>query len=360
MRYRRPRSIRGLTTFALLAALVLAARPAAAAAEERRSFDTNELTIRNLIGAVKVSGTSGSKFEVTIRVQGKDSTTPGVDIDASSNELTIKFPEASKYVYPALGPGSRTTFGPDEDDRGWLAALLGAGRVTVVGSGSGVEIWADLDVKVPHGAILHVHHGVGELTAENAKGEIDLHVRSGHVQAERMSGELNIDTGSGHVEVSDIDGKLVVDTGSGHVSASDVHGPSINIDTGSGHVELDDAETDHLRIDTGSGHVRARKVSADDADIDTGSGGVTLELTRMGSGTFKIDTGSGGIDLLVPRGASMAVEAETGSGGVDVDLGDDIDIERMERDEAKFRLGSGAARVVMSTGSGGIDVRYSK
>jgi hypothetical protein len=344
---------------ALLVAFALAALPVAADATEQRSFDTNELTIRNLIGAVKVSGGSGSKFEVTIRVQGKDSTTPGVDIDTSSNQLTIKFPEASKYVYPALGSGSRTTFGPDGDDQGWLAALLGRGRVTVVGSGSGVEIWADLDVKVPHGATLHLQHGVGEVDAENAKGQINLSVRSGHVEATHVSGGLSVDTGSGHVEVSDIDGKLSIDTGSGHVTASDVHSPSIHIDTGSGHVELDGAETDHLRIDTGSGHIRARKVSADDADIDTGSGGVTLEMTRMGTGTFKIDTGSGGIDLLVPHNASMNVDAETGSGGVDVDLGDDIDVEHMERDEARFRLGSGAARVILSTGSGGLNIRYS-
>jgi len=100
-------------------------------------------------------------------------------------------------------------------------------------------------------------------------------------------------------------------------------------------------------------------VSADAADIDTGSGGVTLELTRMGSGTFKIDTGSGGIDLSVPHGVSMSVDAETGSGGVAVNLDDDIEVVRMERDEAEFRLGSGGARVTMSTGSGGIQIRYS-
>jgi len=359
MSHRPARFAHGLFALALFSAFVLAALPAAADAEEHRSFDSKELTIRNLIGAVKVSGHAGSKFEVTIRVQGKDSTTPGVDIDAGSSELTIKFPEASKYVYPALGPGSRSTFGPDGDDGGWLSALLGTGRVTVVGNGSGVEIWADLDVKVPQGATLHVHQGVGAIEATNAKGEIDLHVRSGHVEARQVTGELSIDTGSGHVSVSDVDGKLLVDTGSGHVEVSDVRGPSVSIDTGSGHVEIEDTETDRLLVDTGSGHVKARRVSADAADIDTGSGGVTLELARMGSGAFKIDTGSGGIDLSVPRGASMAVDAETGSGGVDVDLGDDIEVVRMERDEAEFRLGSGAARVTMSTGSGGIQIRYS-
>jgi len=359
MSHRRSRSARGFAAFALPALLFLGTLAAFADAEERRTFDSRELTIRSLIGEVKVSGHSGSQFEVTIHVQGKDSTTPGVAIEAGASDLTIRFPEASKYVYPPLGSGSRSTFGPDADDRGWLAALLGRGQITVVGSGSGVEIWADLDVKVPPGATLHVHQGVGAIAAANAKGTLDLRVRSGHVDARKVSGDLSIDTGSGHVRVADVDGGLVVDTGSGHVEVSGVRGPSVSIDTGSGHVEIEDTTSDRLLVDTGSGHVKARRVSADSADIDTGSGGVTLELSHMGSGRFKIDTGSGGIALSVPRDASMAVDAETGSGGVDIDLGDDIEIVRMERDDAEFRVGSGAARVTLSTGSGGIQVRYS-
>ncbi len=358
MRDRCSRAARALAALAVPSLLFLGTLSAFADAEERRTFDSKELTIRNLIGEVKVSGHSGSGFEVTIRVRGKDSTTPGVDIDAGASELAIRFPEASKYVYPALGAGSRTTFGPDEDDRGWLAALFGKGQVTVVGSGSGVEIWADLDVRVPQGGTLHLHHGVGEVAAASVKGTLDLHVRSGHVDAKKVSGDLSIDTGSGHVSVADIDGDLLIDTGSGHVDVSDARGPSARIDTGSGHVEIEETTVDRLVVDTGSGHVTARHVSADSADIDTGSGGVTLELSHMGAGKFKIDTGSGGIALVVPRDASMAVDAETGSGGIDVDLGDDIDVTRMERDEAEFRVGSGSARVTLSTGSGGIRIRY--
>jgi hypothetical protein len=358
MSHRRSVSVRFLVALSVVSALVLAAGSAMADVVERRSFDSSELTVRNLIGAVDVTGHSGSEFEVTIRVQGKDSTTPGVEIQTGPNELTIQFPEASKYIYPALGSGSRSTFGPDGDDRGWLASLLGTGRVTVAGSGSGVEIWADLQIKVPQGGTLHLHHGVGEVEAANTEGNLDLHVRSGHASARRVTGELSIDTGSGHVTVEEIDGALVVDTGSGHVEVRDVKGPSVSIDTGSGHVQIDDAETERLVVDTGSGHVKARQVSTDSADIDTGSGGVTLELTRMGTGRFKVDTGSGGIDLLVPHGASMDVDAETGSGGVDVNLDDEIVIEHMERDEARFRLGSGATNVTMSTGSGGIRIRY--
>jgi hypothetical protein len=358
MRDRRSPRLRALTLAAVPILLGLGSPSTLADVEEKRTFDSKELTIRNLIGEVRVSGHSGSAFEVAIHVQGRDSTTPGVDIEAGASDLTIRFPEADRYVYPALGAGSRTTFGRDEDDRDWLSTLLGKGQVTVAGRGSGVEIWADLDVRVPHGGTLRLLHGVGEVDAANAKGTLDLQLRSGHVEARQVTGDLRVDTGSGHVRVADVDGALAVDTGSGHVEVAGARGPSVHIDTGSGHVEIEDATADRLHIDTGSGHVTARNVSAETAEIDTGSGGVTLELSHMGSGTFKIDTGSGGIALSVPRDASMSVDAETGSGGVAVDLDDDIDVERMERDEARFRLGAGEARVNLSTGSGGIRIRY--
>jgi DUF4097 and DUF4098 domain-containing protein YvlB len=101
--------------------------------------------------------------------------------------------------------------------------------------------------------------------------------------------------------------------------------------------------------------VAARAVGVDEADIDTGSGAVTLELDRMGAGTFRIDTGSGSITLRVPPDASAEVDAETGSGGIDLDVGE-VQVRRMERDEASFVIGDGRAQVSLDTGSGRIRV----
>jgi hypothetical protein len=53
----------------------------------------------------------------------------------------------------------------------------------------------------------------------------------------------------------------------------------------------------------------------------------------------------------------MRLEANTGSGGVEIDL-DAAVIERRDRDEAVVTVGSGTARVVLDTGSGGIHVGY--
>jgi hypothetical protein len=333
--------------------------------EERRSFESEKLTINNLIGEITVTGHSGSAFEVLIRIQGRDaSDAAGLEIlsnDGARGQLTVKFPNADRFVYPRLGSGSRTTFSPNRGEDGWLGEIFGGlfgKKIKVSGSGSGLEIWADVEVKVPRGGSLRVRHGVGQIEADEVSGNLALEIRSGHVRATRVEGDLLADTGSGHVEVADIVGRLNVDTGSGHVEAARVRGPEMQIDTGSGHVTIDGADSPRLVVDTGSGHVEASGLSTDSAHIDTGSGRVRLQLDRMGGGEYLVDTGSGRIVLQIPRDASLDVRAETGSGDIDLDLEGGVELRRKQRDEVEFRIGGGDARVRLDTGSGGIRIVY--
>jgi hypothetical protein len=343
--------------------LLLSAAPASAGFDEHRTFSSSELEVANVIGAVNVTGHAGADFEVFVRVQGKDGTRDQVRVEASPGgkaTLTVVFPAAKRFVYPELGAGSRSTFSMRSADREWLHATFG-GRgpeeITVAGSGSGLEVWADVEVRVPAGKRLVVRHGVGQLHATAVRGDLDLRTRSGAADARSIRGTLSIDTGSGHVEVGEIEGNLTIDTGSGHVTASDVRGDAIAIDTGSGHVDLARVQGKAINVDTGSGHVEADELAADEMKIDTGSGGIDVELDRMGGGAFRFDTGSGGIRLAIPREASASIEADTGSGGIDIAL-EGATVDRRDRDSARAKLGSGTAQIKLDTGSGGIRVRY--
>ena len=344
-----------------LAVLALIATPAlAGTVKEQRSFNSESLTVRNLIGEITVEGHSGSDFEVDITIQGKDATSGLISIDDSDDQLDLKFPSKAKFVYPRLGKGSRTKFSVKDGDNDWLGALLSfgrdSGRIEVSGTGPGVEVWADLKIRVPAGKTLTVKHGVGTIDIQDVGGEGRFSTRSGAINASGLRGTMMLDTGSGHVVVKDVEGELSIDTGSGHVEGSQLSGDRISIDTGSGHVELDEVDARRLSVDTGSGRVTASRISADSAVIDTGSGGVELALDRMGDGDFRIDTGSGGIRLRLPEGVNADVHAETGSGGIDVDLGDAVTMKRMKRDEASFTIGSGGAKIDLDTGSGGIRI----
>jgi len=352
-----------LPVLALLAAALIVPGIAQAEFTHKESIDATELRLNNLIGEIQVEGHSGSSFEVEVRVQGRDASPERVQVrtdKGSRATLDVVFPlsEGRSYVYPKLGSGSKTSFTFEKNDS-WISSVLGGlngRRITVRGSGSGMEVWADVTVRVPSGAKLYVRHGVGQVDALDVSGDLTLDTNSGGISARRIDGNLVADTGSGVVSIEEVRGKLIVDTGSGSVNALRCSGASVSIDTGSGSVEVEEIETRSLVIDTGSGTVKASAIRTDDANIDTGSGSVTLKLDEMGSGDFIIDTGSGRINLSLPPGASADVVAETGSGGIDIDLDESVRMTRRDDDEVSFVIGDGGARIRLDTGSGGIRI----
>ena len=334
------------------------------AAEQHRSFEAKRLELRNLVGRVTVTGNRGAAFEVTVKPGGKDAASgvPELVVEEHGDraELTLRFPEAKRFVYPALGSGTTTSFDPqDSDDDSWLGDLMRGifgKRITVAGSGSGLEVWADVEIRVPANASLVVRQGVGFVGAEGVAGKLAVEIHAGSTEARKISGELQVESGSGGVEVEQIDGKLTLATGSGPVSARDVRGSSADIATGSGHVTLERVDSEALEVATGSGGVEAEGLGAGKASVATGSGDVELAFVRMGAGPFDLATGSGGVALVVPRGASMDVHAETGSGGIDLKLAGEMKVVRRAKDEVQFTTGGGEARVRIGTGSGSIRI----
>jgi hypothetical protein len=358
-RTHRIRRVAPVVLAALMLGIVLGL-PARADFEVRQEISTDSLNVANLIGEVRIQGHGGSSFQVVVNVRGRDGTRENISVETFEGnpaKLAVVFPvgRESNYVYPRMS-GGRTTINLDDDDASWLSKLLGGKRATIRSSGKGLEVWADMEIRVPSGGALSMTLGVGEINAENVDGELRLDTSSGHVSAAGIGGDLSVDTGSGHVEARDVEGALLVDTGSGHVVLENIRGDEVNIDTGSGHVEMDQVKSPIVRVDTGSGHVEAQGVSTDSANIDTGSGSVTLQLDRMGDGDYRIDTGSGRITLVLPADASADVTAETGSGGIDVDLAEGVEIRRREEDEISLRIGDGRSRVRLDTGSGSIRI----
>jgi len=369
-----------------LAALLAVIATAAWADFERTfSFDSEELRLANLIGAIQVKEATGKEFRVTVRVQGADASTERIQFEESGgrrSELAVLFPidESQKYVYPAMGANSRTQFSSRHHDS-LLGQLLGLGRDRIEVRGrsfrDALEVWADVVVEVPKGKRLAVYLGVGAMDARKLEANLELNSQSGRIDAQEIRGDLVLDTGSGSVSVATITGNVDVDTGSGGVEVSDVQDAAfvridtgsgsvvvervtadrLSIDTGSGGVDVDVANVEQLGIDTGSGGVEAYEVACDNASIDTGSGSVRFELVRMGRGNYDIDTGSGGIRVHLPRQISASFQADTGSGGISVDIEGVTLTRRQQRDgEASFTVGDGESRFRLSTGSGAIRI----
>ena len=346
---------------------VLAVSSFAGEFERTFNFDSKELIVANMIGAVEVVPAIGDEFKVTIMVQGDDASEDLIEFkttEGAKGELGIIFPinDHRKYVYPAMGSRSKTTisFHNKGDEGGsWLKKVFGGftgNRITVRGKGSGLEVWADVTIEVPRGRELVVKHGVGRIEAAGVIADLDLDINSGHIKSQDMEGDLVADTGSGQVTVRDIQGDVNIDTGSGSVKVENVEGHDVLVDTGSGSVTADNIICTSLRVDTGSGSVKARSVSTDEANIDTGSGSVLLQLDRMGTGKFIIDTGSGGITMALPDGASANIYADTGSGKVNNQIPGAM-IRMQAKRELEMTVGDGEARVKLDAGSGSITIK---
>lgn len=353
----------------LVPVLLVAGLAAAVLAEEfteTYSLDADQLELVDLIGEIRLEPASGDAFEISVAVRGDDASRDRIAIEIDEGRtavIRVLFPvdEERKYVYPPMGRGKSTiTFREDSDDKSsWLGRIVRGfkqERITVSGRGRGLEVWADVTIRVPRGREADVRLGVGRIEAADVNGDLSLDISSGPVVAERIEGSVLGDTGSGSITFRDIEGEVDADTGSGGVVVERCRGDRIHADTGSGSVSVEEVDCRKLDVDTGSGSVTATGVRTDAAHIDTGSGGVKLHLDRMGTGKYIIDTGSGGIDLLMPRDASADVSCDTGSGRIKVDVAG-VDVDTKDKDEIRFNVGGGDSRVVLDTGSGGITVR---
>ena len=368
----------------VLAAAALVAAPAFGEFDESYRFDAESLTVSSLIGKVDIGPATGSQFEVEVAVRGADGTRENIRLDQSKRgsraRLAVEFPvdEERRYVYPEFSR-RRANLWSRQNSRsdsllGEILRSMSGRRIRIERTGSGLEAWADVTIRVPKGRSLKVELGAGDIDVSDVAADLDLNIRAGMAEAAGLDGDVEIGVGSGGLAVRDVRGRLVmdtgsgkarldrfegealsIDTGSGSVTVTEVSAEAIDIDTGSGGVTVDGMDAKWLSIDTGSGNVRIVSAGADAAAIDTGSGSVHLALERMGDGKFEIGTGSGGIVFLVPDDLSARFDIDIGSGGIDVDV-PIVKTLHKSRGEMRFIAGDGDANVVLDTGSGSVRV----
>lgn len=338
--------------FSLAAATtLLVAGATTAPAQERHVLTGGSATIWNLAGEIRLVPGSGSDVVVHVTRGGDDG--GRLDVVASGGSLRVVYP-GDDVVYRRSGDrrGNRSTSLRVREDGTFDGSWDGRGRrVRVRTSGSGLEAHADLRVEVPAGKRVEVYLALGEATVENVDGDLRIDVHAASVRASGSKGRLSVDAGSGSVRVESGAGELDIDTGSGSTYVSGFTGRSINVDAGSGGVEIRQATVERVSVDVGSGHVRLEGVGSDEVSVDTGSGGVELGLTKVPRGT-EVDTGSGSVRVELPADASLDVDIETGSGGISSDFA--VTMNGVRRNELRGRIGQGGARLVVSTGSGGV------
>ena len=320
---------------------------------ESHSISGSKVAIYNLVGEVQIEAGSGRDVDVTVGLGGPDADQLKVEEGTIRGHQTLRviYP-ARRIIYREFGRGSSSNMNVDEDgtfnDRSgnWLGR-----KVTIAGSGDGLEAHANLRISVPRGQEIAVYLGCGKVNVSNVDGELMVDVASASVTASGTRGELSIDSGSGSLTVENAMGDISLDTGSGSVEVVNIKGGTLNVDTGSGSIEGNALQCDVVNMDTGSGSIDVSGVDASKILLDTGSGSVRLSVDSDVD-DLSIDTGSGDVTLYVPRALGAEFSAETGSGGISSSI--PMEVMRKERDSMRARLGDGRGRVYLETGSGSI------
>ena len=357
-----------MTTFRLLSALtigshsLLVASATAYAQSARETLRGREVAIFNVAGRVRVESGAGSDVTVEISRGGRDAGRLKVETGTVRGRETLRivYPTGDDIVYREGRTGWRgNTETRINDDGTWgnERNWRGGHRVRIKSSGSGVEAWADLVVRVPSGKSVAVFEIAGDVDVNKVDADLQLDVSSSHVTTVGTRGSLKIDAGSGEVDVRDASGGLLdVDTGSGEVSFNSVTSDRCVIDTGSGGVGGSDVACGSLKVDVGSGGVRLQRVKSSSVDVDAGSGSVELALTSSPR-TVHVETGSGSVTVSLPPSAGALLDIDTGSGGISTEFA--VRTTRIERDELHGTIGDGSARIRISTGSGSVRLRKS-
>ncbi len=331
-------------------ALMIAVMASPLTAQQEYSLSGDEVAIYNLAGTAEIVRGGGSDVIVRVLRGGDDAAELDVEVGRIDGRevLRVIYP-ASRIVYPEMGRRSQNTVRVSAD--GTFHGRRGGDRVTISGSGRGLEAWADLIIMVPPGKSVSVNISAGASDARGVDADLTIDTGSGRVTAIDITGSLNVDTGSGSVEIRNVTGDLMVDTGSGSVELNDVRGREVNVDTGSGSVDGRGITAERIVIDTGSGGIEIAEVSAPDVYLDTGSGSVRVELLRDVD-RLEIDTGSGSVTVVLPMDAGAEIDIETGNGGIDLDF--PVTVRRASRDHVVGRVGDGRGRIHIDTGSGSI------
>ncbi|HEU4641783.1 MAG TPA: DUF4097 family beta strand repeat-containing protein [Gemmatimonadaceae bacterium] len=340
-----------LATLAALAAPPIVPAALAAQGGSRYTLSGSAVAIYDLAGKVRLEAGSGSDVVVSVDRVGADADKLRVLTGpiGGSTTLRVLFP-ARRISYPGMRDNSSTTlrvnedgtFG-DEDD--------GGDRVTITGSGGGLEAGADLRIAVPRGKRVVLHLAVGDAAVANVDGDLTVNVNSADITVNGARGRLRLDGGSGNVRVSDVQAELDVDTGSGSVTVTGAKSDRVRLDTGSGGARVSNVEASRLEIDVGSGSIDASAVRVPDVKLDAGSGSVDVALAGE-IRNLDIDAGSGNVTVHVPASVGAELSVETGSGGIRTDL--PVQATKLERDALVGKIGDGRGRIHIETGSGGV------
>ena len=171
-----------LSSMLSVLALVAAARLPAQEVEHLRG---SEVAVYNLAGRMEIVAGEGTDVVVRVSRGGDEAAALRIETGEIRGRQTLRvvYP-GDEIVYPELGRRASTKVRVGDD--GTFSDGSGGGdRVTIRGSGDGIEAWADLVIELPAGQSAAAYLGGGAVDARGVRGHLEIPHRSGDRDDER-------------------------------------------------------------------------------------------------------------------------------------------------------------------------------
>src|SRR5262245_8624874 len=211
-------------------------------------------------------------------------------------------------------------------------------EVETQGSPHGVR--SDLEISVPAGSRVKVEGFDANITVTGVTGTVYAETVNGSITQTGASKEVELQSVNGSVEVTKAGGRIRAESVNGAVSLREVSG-EVEASTVNGELTV-----------TGSTFERAH--------LEAVSGSIRFEGDLGKRAILEAETVSGGVEIVLPGSVSADFEISTFSGGIDNELGPAAPPKGRRyspEKELSFTTGSGGAKVVVQTLSGGISLR---
>lgn len=334
-----------------VAALALAA---AASAVETKSLrveldgdPAQAWAVENLAGTMTVTAVEGDRAEAIATVHAENDR-----LAAAVRFEQVKGDDGRPVLRVIYPPDEHTVRYPGHGS----TKVEYDGRKVKVTRHTGVEVWADVEVRVPRRAVHATFRNmVGPISAEGVQGTVRLDSASGEVVARGLSGEISADTGSGDIRAERIEGSFECDTGSGTCLLTGFKGERVSCETGSGAITVRQLEARKVTTDTGSGSIRVEGADIEEFRGNSGSGRISLEVTGARLRRVRAVTGSGGVEVRVPTDTGFELVADQGSGDLECGFADAQPVVH-KRMVVGYRRGDRRVTIDVATGSGDVAI----
>lgn len=151
------------------------------------------------------------------------------------------------------------------------------------------------NIRLDHGAALHLRTSHGDITVDSAGGDVEATTGSGQVHLGEIRGAVHVKNTNGSTHIDDVHGDVRVRSANGEIDVGRAHA-SVQARTASGDIRVGEVRTGHIDLETSVGAVDVGIREGTAAWLD-----VTSRLGRVLNALDASDGADGGNETVEVR-----------------------------------------------------------